>query len=246
MTNAKFRKTVVTDQEIESEFKKAERIKEPYFRLRAKATVAFLETGKRRGEICQLEISDITQDNRFLYVTFNLEKKKRHSKKCPTCNTKNPAKATYCQKCGINIQVASIQINSKIDRVTKKFELTSLQAQMIIEYIEFLKEHVKGNFVYPSGKSLFGELFIFDGSKHLKSQAIWRIIKALNEKDWPHLHRERRAVKVIRADEAKFGQANLETVYRIKNRLDLEREQTAYNYIRRHETQRVEEEIENE
>jgi len=78
----------------------------------------------------------------------------------------------------------------------------------------------------------------------LKPQEIWRILKALNPKDWPHLHRERRAVKRIRADERKYGEAKIETVYAVKRILDLERETTAWNYIRRHETQRVEEQEE--
>ena len=211
MTNAKVeRKDVPDEKEIESEIQQAEKISNEYLRLRAKATIALLETGKRRSELATLEKNDVTTDDKYLYVRFTVVKKRKK--------------------------------NISVLQRTKKFLKDSRFAKMIMEYIAYLTEHYPNcKYVYPSGRSVFGLTYIIDSTKHLKSQEIWRIVKSLNPQDWPHLHRERRAVKVIRADEAKFGEAKLETVYRVKNVLDLERETTAYNYIRRHETQRVEE-----
>jgi hypothetical protein len=213
MTHVKVqRKDVISDQEVEEEIKSAEKLAE-FPRLRAKATVAFLETGKRRRELVCLEHSDITSDEIFLYVRFTVVKKRKK-----------------------NVNV--------LQRV-KKFRRDSKWARYILEYLAWLKEkHPNCKYVYPRTKCLFGKIYIFDETQHAEGQEIWRIIKILNLNDWPHQHREKRAVKVIRMDERKFGEAKLETIYRIRNVLDLEREQTAYNYIRRHETQKVEEEEE--
>jgi len=210
MTNAKVeRKDVPDESEIESEIQKAEEIRDVYLRLRAKATIALLETGKRRSELVSLKVSDVWEDNKFLFVRFTVVKKRKK-----------------------NIMT--------LQRI-KKFDLTSRYATMILDYLRYLKtQYPSCQFLYPSGRMIFGDYFV-DTSKALKAQEIWRIIKALNPKDWPHLHRERRAVKRIHADEKKFGEAKIETVYAVKRILDLERESTAWNYIRRHESQRVEE-----
>lgn len=211
MTNVKVqRKDVPTDKEIANMINKADQIKDTYFRLRAKATIALLETGKRRSELAALKVSDIWSDSEYLYVRFTVRKKRKKSE-------------------------------SVLQR-TKKYRLDSQYALIIMEYLNFLST-INSEYVYPSGHNVF-TTYIINPMAQLRPQEIWRIIKQLNRKDWPHLHRERRAVKVIRRDERKYGSARLETVYKIRNILDLEREQTAYNYIRRHETQKVEEEDE--
>lgn len=208
LTNVKVsRKDVLNDQEILEEIDRANKLKNPYFRLRAKATIALLETGKRRSELANLLTSDVWKDECYLYVRFTIRKKRKKSEHV-------------------------------LQRI-KKYDLTSPHAQAILEYVDFLKINGNIKYVYPSGHNVF-TTYIIDPSKPLKPQEIWRIIKELNKNDWPHLHRERRAVKVLRRDEKRFGAARLETVYSIRNVLDLEREQTAYNYVRRHETQRVE------
>lgn len=125
---------------------------------------------------------------------------------------------------------------------TKKFLLTSPYAQAILRWLVFINDKAPGNpNLFPRIKNYFGQTIAIHPTEAMKPQAVWRILKKLNPQDWPHLHRERRAVKVIRADEKLFGRATLETVYKIKRRLDLEDESTAYNYINRHETQIVNE-----
>jgi integrase len=216
MTNPKLqRKDVVSDMEIEQMLATADAYKDPFFRLRAKAVLGLLATGKRRFEIVSLEQTDLETDATWLYVTFTVTKKRKKN-------------------------ILSV-------RRTKKFRLTSRWAKMILEYAEFLKRnHPNCKWLFPSGRTMFGQAYLIDQTKHAHGQEVWRIIKKLNPNDWPHLHREKRAVKVIRADEAKYGEANMETIYRVKSVLDLERETTAYNYVRRHETQKVEEEEETE
>jgi len=211
MTNVKTKsKDVIDDQGIQAELKATDEMPE-FYRLRARATVAFLETGKRRSEIVSLERSDITTDDKFLYVRFTVVKKRKK-----------------------NIRT--------LQRV-KKFAYSSNWATMIVEYLDYLKERwPDSKFVYPAIRSIFGFSMLLDNSKHAEPQEIWRIIKTLNPNDWPHQHREKRAVKVIRNAEAKTGNADLNTVYQVRDVLDLERETTAYNYIRRFQTQRVEDE----
>lgn len=211
MTNVKVsRKDVVSDKELQSELAEANKLS-TFLRLRARATIALLETGKRRGELARLERGDFTKDSKFRYVRFTIEKKRKKN---------------------VNI----------LQRI-KKYNLDSPWSKMIQEYLDYLDEHFPtARYVYPWIHSTFGQSFMIDPNKHADPKIIWRIIKTLNNQDWPHLHRERRAVKVIKHDEEKYGEAKLETVYRIKNILDLEREQTAYNYVRRHETQKVEDE----
>lgn len=213
MTNVKNKsKTVITDQEIDQELQKANDFSD-FRKLRAKATVALAETGKRRSEIASLERKDISIDDMFLYVQFTVVKKRKK--------------------------------NLRTLQRTKKFRKDSKWAKLILEYLAYLNEHYPNcKYVYPRIHSIFGQTNIIDETQHASGQEIWRIIKSLNPNDWPHQHRERRAVKVIRNAEAKRGQADLNTVYQVRDVLDLERETTAYNYIRRFQTQRVEEEDE--
>lgn len=78
MTNAKVqRKDVLSDREIEAMIVKADRLKPEYFRLRAKALVALFITGKRRAEVATLEKTDLKIEEKFLYITFTVVKKRK-------------------------------------------------------------------------------------------------------------------------------------------------------------------------
>lgn len=211
------RKDVIGDQEILDELAKANTIQDEFKRLRAKAVIALLESGKRANEVAALEISDITEDTRFLYVRFTLSKKRK-------------TKAH---------QEKAIQLLQR----TKTYNVNSDMAQIIKEYLAFLKQKHPGvKHVFPRLHYVFGNLVSVDLSQHMRPLEIWRTVKALNPSDWPHLHRERRAVKVIQQHQRMFGKATIETIFTIKKALDLKEESTAYNYIERHETQQVEEE----
>jgi len=77
-TNAKVdRKDVLSTQEIEAMFKKADQLKHEYFRLRAKALVSIFRTGKRRAEVATLEKTDIKTREGFLEITFTVVKKRK-------------------------------------------------------------------------------------------------------------------------------------------------------------------------
>ena len=195
MTNvlkANKEKPLLSNKELEAMFTRAEALPEGQM-LRAKATLVFLECGKRRGEIVKLQREDITLDEQKqnLQITFTLlKKRKKHAVK----RTKNlPAMSPY--------------------------------AQDVIKYMQWLETHKPGSrWVYPSPFS----------DHHANSMLIYRIVKQLDMNDWPHQHRERRAVKVLRADELKYGTANLQTIFKVQEALDLEKEATAYDYINRY------------
>jgi hypothetical protein len=63
------------------------------------------------------------------------------------------------------------------------------------------------------------------------------IARSLDPNAWFHLFRERKGADIAR----KKGRT-LDAVYLIKDTLDLEREDTAYNYIRRYAVQEMEKE----
>ena len=204
MTNvlkANKEKPLLTNKELEAMFAKAEALPEGQ-RLRAKATLVFLECGKRRGEIIRLERQDITVDEQTqnLQITFTLlKKRKKHAVKR-----------------------------------TKNLLAMSPYAQDVIKYMQWLEQHKPSSrWVYPSPFS----------DRHANSMLIYRIVKQLDMNDWPHQHRERRAVKVLRADESKYGTANLQTIFKIRDALDLEKEDTAYDYIRRYGTMKAVEDL---
>jgi integrase len=195
MTNvlkANKEKPLLTNKELEAMFTKASALPEGQM-LRAKATLVFLECGKRRGEIVKLQREDITLDEQRqnLLIAFTLEKKRK----------------------------------KQVVKRTKSLPTTSPYAQAVTKYMQWLDQHKPGSrWVYPSPFS----------DRHANDFLIYRIVKQLDMNDWPHQHRERRAVKVLRADESKYGTANLQTIFKIRDALDLEKEDTAYDYIRRY------------
>jgi len=210
------RKDVIGDQEILDELAKANMIQDAFKRLRARAVIALLESGKRANELAALEASDITEDQRFLYVRFTLSKKRK----------------TKAQK------EKAIQLLQR----TKTYNISSDMAQIIREYLSFLKQKHPGvKHLFPRLNYVFGHLVSVDLNQHMNRLEIWRTVKALNPNDWAHQHRERRAVKVIQQHQKLFGKATVETIFTIKTVLDLKEAATAYRYIERYEVQKVEE-----
>ena len=218
MTHVKVkRKDVIGDKEILDELAKANTIQDDFKRLKARAIVALLESGKRANELASLELADITEDTRFLYVRFTLSKKRK----------------TKAQK------EKAIQLLQR----TKTYNVNSDMAQIIREYLSYLLQKYPGvKHVFPRMNYVFGHLVSVDPSQHMNRLEIWRTVKALNPNDWPHQHRERRAVKVIQQHQRMFGKATLETIFTVKTVLDLKEASTAYRYVDRYEVQKVEEE----
>ena len=121
----------------------------------------------------------------------------------------------------------------------KKYPLNNMFTQFILDYWHWMqKHHPECKYLFPSVTNVFGRALAFHKDKHLTGRQILNIIKDLNPKAWCHLFRETRAANVIRADQAK-GRLDIFTVYKVMFSLDLERESTAWNYIRRYASEIV-------
>jgi hypothetical protein len=71
------RTTVITDKELDEALENADQIEKLYFRLRAKATISLIRlSGKRRGEVAMIPLTNFKVVPPFLEATFILEKKR--------------------------------------------------------------------------------------------------------------------------------------------------------------------------
>ncbi len=123
--------------------------------------------------------------------------------------------------------------------VTKKFPIASRYGQHILKYRQYLKEHYpKAKYFFPSVRNVFGMTLAVSETEHLSGRQILNIIKDLNPEGWCHLFRETRGAEIVKADEEK-KQLSILTVYRVQGSLDLEKEDTAWHYIKRYATELI-------
>lgn len=114
-------------------------------------------------------------------------------------------------------------------RREKQIPLSDPLAQHIINYWNWMRiNEPRCKFVFPSIRSIFGGALAFYQDKHISGRQILRIIKELNPKAWCHLFRETVGAEVVKKDPSLIG------VFKVMMRLDLEKETTAWNYMRRY------------
>ena len=97
------RRDVVSDEELHLIQSRVNAIKDPFYRLRTGALISILRlTGKRRGEVASLQVSDFAETPELLNITFTLEKKrkgttlsKRVTKGLPTSDPLTPPILDY-------------------------------------------------------------------------------------------------------------------------------------------------------
>lgn len=74
------RENIVTRSEFQQLLDRAAEIEDEFFSLRASALLCVLRlTGKRRGEIATLKVSDVRVEGQFLKITFTLLKKRKET-----------------------------------------------------------------------------------------------------------------------------------------------------------------------
>jgi hypothetical protein len=118
----------------------------------------------------------------------------------------------------------------KEERRVKGVSVHDKYAKLILEYLAFLKaNHDETSWLFPSGKTVFGETYILYPEKQLSGRHILSLIKPLNPTVWMHLFRETRGAEVAR-DKGR----SLDSVFAVRDSLDLENEATAYRYVRRY------------
>lgn len=232
----------ITDEEIQSMLKKADKIENIYFKLRAKAVVALAKIfGNRRSEIASLKITDLKIEGSELLVTFTLSKKRKKGlfqytkfleskiKKGEMLHSELESK-TQGQLIAEwkEWQKTKEGIHVKLFKSLKSEELTSPFVQIIIEYWEYVKNNFpSAKFLFPAGKAIFSN-YMINNEDHLQGQSLLLIVKDLDPDLWLHLFRELKGGEVAKA----FGRT-IQAVYEVKDTLDLEKEETAWHYIKR-------------
>ncbi len=230
---------ILNNEEIDLMIEKADSLKIPYFQLRAKALVSlFKKFGKRRIENSRLMLSDLNQTPERLDITFTVAKKHKKGffqylkfleKESPEDLNKPH---NELKKAWLAWAETPEGHRTKEYKSVKGASLEDRYIQNIIAYRDFLKVHYPENkFLFPSGRDVFGHYIIIP-ERHLSGRTLLRIIRQLSKTAWCHLFRETKGAEIARA-----RGRNITTVFEVKDTLDLEKEETAYRYVRRYATQ---------
>jgi integrase len=225
---------VLTEQEISGMLEKAESIENEYFRLRIEAIIGLLKIfGKRRLELSLLEMADINAQSEMLYVTFTVVKKHKRGLHQYIAHLKKLGDLELLNKTLPQLEAewhnwTLTESGYKLKR-TKKPKVTPLKdkyAKLVFAYYSYMKaNYPTAKFLFPSGKAFFGNYIVFP-EKNLSGRQILNLIKELEPTAWTHLFRKGKGSEVAR----KYGRT-LESVFMVKETLDLERQETALHYI---------------
>lgn len=243
MTNPTEKRDVISDEEVVAMLKRADKLSGPYQQLRAKALVSLLKLfGKRRIENATLHLHDLEEKDGFLYITFETVKKRKLGlyqylkiQRKKDTNSLNKLHSEIEKDWKEWRETETGQKTFKNKR-TKRVQDTNPFAQHITAYRKFLTEtHPANDFLFPSARCFFGQTFIFNFQAHLSGRQLLNIVKQLDPSVWCHLFRETKGAEIARK-----GGMKIEAVYSVMLTLDLEKEQTAWNYVKRYGIQTVE------
>jgi integrase len=239
----------LTNKEVDAMLTKADRtIKNEYRRLRAKALVCIAKKfGKRRSEIARLEKNGlVVTSDKFLEVTFTIAKKRKkgffqYLKECKKQINSGKLPLNYLDNRTYSQLIiewkewtqTKFGFNIKEVKRSKKISLSDKYAQPIIDYLVYVNEKFpESKYLFPSNQYSFGNLITVNPEEHLTPGQLLRIVKPLDKTVWLHLFRE-----AVGAGISRDLGLNLLAVAEVKNTLDLEREDTALNYVRRYAVQ---------
>lgn len=233
---------IITEHELEEMLKKTDEITNKYFRLRVRALIALVKKfGKRRIEQTLLKRSDLKIQHGYLYVKFTIRKKHKRGlfqyfqflKKTNPEALNKPLPELQAE--WKTWQTTEEGYHVKEEKREKRISTQDRYIKFVLEYLDYLREnHNEVKYVFPSGHSVFGTAYIFYPDKALSGRQLLRLVKPLNPKVWLHLLRETKGAEVAR------DRGNtLESVYAVRDTLDLENEETAYRYVRRYAVQEI-------
>jgi len=234
-TEALKNRPMPTEKEIETLLNKADKLDNLYFQLRAKAIIGIVKVfGKRRGELCLLEMTDLTVENGFLNITFTICKKSKKGlfqyfeflKKKGDPELLNKPLPILQQEHKLWNETLEGSRLKKVRR-PKQTPISDKYARLIVAYFEYMKKtYPNVKFLFPSGKEMFGSRYLLNNQKALSGRQILNIVKELDPSVWMHLYRKLKGSEVAR----KYGRT-LDSAYNVKTTLDLERTETALRYI---------------
>lgn len=247
MTNPKkeySNRSILSNEEIDIMLKEADKLKSEYFQLRAKALICLVKKfGKRRSEIARLERPDLKFSENELEITFHLSKKHKRglAQFFKICEKTNPAvlekPLPEIKQLWREWQKTEEGHSVKNSVSLQSISLSDKYATPINAYVDWIRHNNQLNsifdkpvkYLFPSGKSVFGETYIINREKPLSGSQLLRIIKALKRDVWLHLFRETKGAEIAKA----YGR-NLTAISQVRDGLDLENEETAYRYVRRY------------
>jgi integrase len=228
---------ILTNEEIDLMLKQTDKIKFDYFRLSAKALICIVKKfGKRRSEISRLGIEDLNFLPNELEITFHLSKKHKRGlhQFFRVCKKTSPVvlekPLPEIKQLWQTWQKTEEGHTIKNAVSLQSISLDDKYAAPIIEYYQYIKNNYQeAKFLFPSGKTVFGETYVIFPDRPLSGSQLLRIIKPLKSDVWLHLFRETKGAEIAKA----YGRT-LNAIYEVKDSLDLENEETAYRYVRRY------------
>lgn len=240
---------ILTDSEIADMLKKADKIKNEFFKLRVKALIALAKKfGKRRIEISTLERADLKSKDGYLHVTFTIRKK--HKKglfqyikylKAKIAKGEYPETALTDKPYSQLVEEWKVWQETiegyriKEEKREKKISLEDKYVKHILEYLDYSDmHHADAKFLFPSAVCYFGQTYIMDNGNHLTGRQLLRLIKPLNPTAWLHLLRETKGAEIARD----MGMT-ISAVAEVRNTLDLEDDRTALRYVHRYAVQEL-------
>jgi len=123
-------------------------------------------------------------------------------------------------------------------RRTKAVPVTDPYTEPIIRYHGYMvSRYPDCRYLFPTTtySNLTGQVII-DNSRHLHVTSIWRRVVLHGPETWTHLYRETQGAKVVRAQRNQIA-----GLFAVKQRLDLERLDTAMRYVQRYGVDLIEE-----
>lgn len=164
-------------------------------RMRDKAVVALGWIYFKRGtELLHVRLGEIYYDKTELVVTFNIEKKIKHMKICPSpsCKTKNGIRSRFCSKCGISLAtVIPIAVGDQTARkVTKRKDLRYPFCKPVTEWLDHLRDNeIKDQgWIFPR-YHYFSRGFQFYAEKPITYQRLDQILQKLDPSLTSHMFR---------------------------------------------------------
>ena len=192
-TEALKNRPMPTEKEIATLLDKADTLQTLYFQLRAKAIIGLVKVfGKRRGELCLLEMTDLTIEKGFLNVTFTICKKSKKGlfqyfeflKKQGKPELLNKPLPTLEQEHKLWNETPE-GTRLKRYRRPKQTPFTDKYAKLIMAYFSFMQTtYPNTKFLFPSGREVFGSSYVIDNNQALSGRQLLNIVKQLDSTTW--------------------------------------------------------------